>query len=125
MGEIDWKGQRRVSLDDFEQTLLTLAREVKADGAGFVMLSMPRRREALEKAPVLELYTRSIAEIARRERIPLADGCEAFRKAEEGGEGEDDLFHDVWHYARPGHRLLAEALVGPIEELASGAELGR
>lgn len=125
MGEIDWKGQRRVSLDDFEQSLLTLAREVKADGAAFVMLSMPRRREALEKSPVLELYTRLIAETARREGIPLADGCEAFQNAEDGGIGEDELFGDLWHYARPGHRVLAEALAGPIEALPSDANLGR
>ncbi len=119
MGEIDWAGHRRVPLDDFEKALRTLAQEVKADGAAFVMLSPPRRQAAEEQAPVLALYTRAIEELARRDGIPLADGVQAFRDAEARGVAPDELFHDSWHPSRAGHRVLAEALAQRIEAITT------
>jgi lysophospholipase L1-like esterase len=119
IGEVDWKGQRRVPLDDFEKTLMTLRDEVRADDAILVVLSMPRRRETEAKSPVLATYTERIAEIARREGIAFADGWGAFRKAEESGAKEEDLFRDLWHPKAVGHRLLAEVLAGRIAEITA------
>lgn len=117
MGEIDWKGQRRVPLDDFEKTLLTLRDELRADEATLVVLSMPRRRGAEAKSPVLATYTERLTEIARREGLAFADGWGAFRRAEENGVKEDDLFHDFWHPKPAGHKLLAESLAERIGEI--------
>jgi lysophospholipase L1-like esterase len=119
MGEVDWKGQRRVPLDDFERTLLTLRDEVRADDAALVVLSMPRRPDAEAKSPVLASYTERIAGIAGREGIAFADGWGAFRKAEEAGVKEDDLFHDFWHPKPAGHELLAEVLAELISEITA------
>ena len=42
MGQLGWRGTRRVSLEDFDLAMTELMAEVEADGGRLVMLSMPR-----------------------------------------------------------------------------------
>jgi len=114
IGQIDWKGERRVPLDDFEIAMRELAREVGEDGAKLVMLSMPRPAAVEAEAPVLELYSRRIAEIAASLPAPLVDGREAFHRAVEDGVPEASLFLDHWHPTPAGQELLARALAEAI-----------
>ena len=116
MGEVDCKADRRVSPGDFETALLELGNEVRADGARYVMLSLPRRRSTEADAPVLRLYTQVVEELARRENIALADGYHDFRAAEERGVAESDLYRDNWHLSQAGHDEIARTLyraIGP------------
>lgn len=117
MGEIDWKGRRRVSLQDFEAANLALAHEVRADRGRLVLLSEPRRRAAEAIAPVLPLYTRAIEEIALREGLILADGYRAFAEAQAKGVEESDLYRDNWHLSPAGHAEIARTLAEKIEPL--------
>ena len=117
MGEVDWKGQRRVPLEDFEATTLALASDARADSARFVAVSLPRRRDAEEKAPVLPLYTERLEALTARESLPLADAYRAFRDAEAKGVPESDLFSDAWHLSARGHALIASTLAQRIESL--------
>jgi len=117
MGEVDWKGRRRVPLEDFEASSLALAKEVRADGGRLVLLSEPRRKAAEADAPVLLLYTRSIEAVAAREGLILADGYRAFREAEAKGVEESELFRDQWHISAAGHAEIAKTLAETIEPL--------
>ncbi len=117
MGEIDWKGRRRVSLEDFEAGMHALAKDVRADGGRFVVLSQPRRRAAEAGAPVLPLYTRVVDDLARREGLILADGYRSFRDAEAKGVAESSLFRDMWHVSTAGHAELARTLAEQIDPL--------
>jgi lysophospholipase L1-like esterase len=117
MGEIAWEGERRVPLDDFVVATLAIANETRADGGRFVALSLPRRREAEEKAPVLPLYTEALEALAARENLALADGYRAFRDAETKGGTESDLFRDAWHISARGHALVASTLAQRIESM--------
>jgi lysophospholipase L1-like esterase len=117
MGEVDWKGQRRVPLADFEAATLALANEVRDDAARFVALSLPRRQEAEEGAPVLLLYTRSLEALAARENLAIADAYRAFRDAGTQGVPESDLFRDAWHLSTRGHALVASTLAQRIESI--------
>jgi lysophospholipase L1-like esterase len=122
MGEIDWEGQRRVPLDDFDATMRTLAREVSSDGGVLLMLSLPRRKETEGKAPVLELYARVLEDVARTEHLPLVDGRAIFREAFGGGAMEEELLRDLWHPTAEGHRMLAQSLAARIEEIVPAGE---
>ena len=124
MGQIDWIGQRRVPLDDFDKALVALSSAVRADGARPVILSLPRRRAAEADSPVLPLYTRTIEDVTKREGLLLADGYGAFRTAEERGLTEDDLFRDAWHLTAKGHAELARILADRIEPLLDSRSAG-
>ncbi len=117
MGEVDWTGQRRVPLEDFEAATLALANEVRADAGKFLALSLPRRREAEENAPVLPLYTQRLEALAARESLALADAYHAFRDAEAQGVAESGLFLDAWHLSARGHELVASTLAQRIESI--------
>jgi lysophospholipase L1-like esterase len=119
MGELDWKGRRRVSPDEFERTLLALRDEVRADGGELVALSMPRRRVSEAESPVLAAYTDRLVEVSSREGIPLAEGWRAFRDADDSGARESQLYLDAWHPSAAGHRLLAEALAARIRAISA------
>ena len=117
MGEIEWKGQRRVPLEDFDAAMVALANDVRGDSGKFLALSLPRRRDAEENAPVLPLYTRRLEALAARENLALADGYRAFRDAEAKGVPESELFRDTWHLTARGHELIASTLAARIESM--------
>jgi lysophospholipase L1-like esterase len=117
MGDIDWKGRRRVSIEDFVAANVALAKEVRADGGRLVLLSSPRRKAAEDSAPVLPLYTRAVEELARRGGLLVANAHRAFAEAQARGVQESDLFRDPWHLSADGHREVARTLAATIEPL--------
>jgi hypothetical protein len=110
---------RRVSLDDFRATLLTLRDEVVSDGGRLVLLSMPRLRAVEQRAPVLPHYSRLLAELSKTQSLPLADGRGAFSREVQAGRVETELFipGDAYHPSRAGHALLAQQLADVILEM--------
>ncbi len=119
MGALDYAAPRRVSPTEFAEALAELRREVEADGARLVLVSMPRSPGTEELSPILPEYTRVLEDFARTSAVPLADVRGAFRDEALAGRG-DGLFlaGDRWHPTARGHRLLAER-VGPLVEAAA------
>jgi lysophospholipase L1-like esterase len=117
--EFDQHGVRRVSLDDFRATLLTLRDEVVSDGGRLVLLSMPRLRAVEQRAPVLPHYSRLLAELSKTQSLPLADGRGAFSREVQAGRVETELFipGDAYHPSCAGHALLAQQLADVILEM--------
>lgn len=119
MGALDYAAPRRVSPTEFAEALAELRREVEADGARLVLVSMPRSPGTEELSPILAEYTRVLEDYARTASVPLADARGAFRDEARDGRG-DGLFltSDRWHPTPRGHALLAER-VGPLVEAAT------
>ncbi len=117
LGRVDWRGTRRVSLEEFDRFLAQLVAEVRADGAEPVLLSMPRRAAVEEASPVLLEYTRAIRAVAEREDAALVEGRELFDAQLAAGATVEELFADNYHPSARGHALLAEALAERIAAL--------
>lgn len=107
VGNVDWVGKRRVSLDDFEASLLELQTRVEADGARLILVSMPRQPNVEKRAPVLLQYSQKVADFAARQGLDWVDGRSAFAAALADGKKVDELFADAYHPKPFGHRLLA------------------
>jgi lysophospholipase L1-like esterase len=120
MGAVEWRGTRRVSLEDFERALVELEAAALADGARLVLLSMPRRKKIEKDSPVLLEYSALVARLARERGLPLVDGRAAFQAVLAGGAGEEALFADGYHPKPKGHRLLAMSLAQAIQPLITG-----
>ncbi len=119
MGALDYAEPRRVSPTAFAEALAELRREVEADGARLVLVSMPRSPGTEELSPILAEYTRVLEEFATKTAVPLADVRGAFRDEALAGRG-DGLFltKDRWHPTARGHGLVAER-VRPLVEAAA------
>ena len=119
-GSVEWRGVRRVPLEEFEAALLTLRDEVEGDGARLVLVSMPRKHSEEKQSPVLLEYTKVVERVAREQELPLVDGRALFGEVLAGGAREEQLFADAYHPKPKGHRLLALALAQKVSELLSG-----
>lgn len=117
VGSLAFAGVRRVSPDEFEAALTTLVREIRADGAAPILMSMPRRVE--RETPVLGEYTRLVEAVAARESVPLLDAHSLFRQPPDGASS-DVLFlaGDPVHPSPEGHRRIAAALLPLVQEAA-------
>jgi hypothetical protein len=110
-GRMDWPGLRRVSLAEFEENLLALKKEVQADGAILILVSMPRMLEAERGRPILVEYSKVITRVAQREGLDCLDARALFREwIEDHKATEKDLLLDAVHPTPKGHLLIAEAL---------------
>lgn len=122
-GRIDWKGERRVPLDDFDRALAELVHEIEADGAKPVLVAMPRQPIAEDKRPVLALYSEKVREVAERERVALLDARSRFREELAQGRSVEELFAgDWWHPTRAGHAIIARGLLPLVDGSAPAGE---
>lgn len=122
LGKPDWPGQRRVSLQEFEECIMTLKREVERDGGRLVLLSLPRRDRLELETPVLLEYSKKILEIGKREGIPVVDGHEVMHHARrDDGYTIPEFMQDNVHPSAIGHEYLARALSQTILEMRRGA----
>jgi hypothetical protein len=117
MGQVDWRGTRRVPLEDFDLAMTELAAEVEADGAKLLMLSMPRQSRVEEQNPVLLQYSEHVEALSRTLGVLLADGRAVFKELVARGTPENQLFADGYHPKHRGHRVLAGALAKHVLEL--------
>lgn len=100
-GEV-WRPE--VDVDEFAEMLEALVREVRADGAGVLLVSPPRRAEIERDLPALLHYTRGIRSVAERTGAPLCPVRSVFRR-----EG-DALLADSVHPSARGHERYAEVV---------------
>jgi len=121
MGQVDWRGTRRVPLEDFDLAMTELATEVEADGAELLMLSMPRQSRVEEQNPVLLHYSEHVGALSRSLGVPLVDGRAVFNGLIARGTRENLLFADGYHPKHRGHRVLANALAEQVLELLPAA----
>lgn len=114
VGEPDWEGERRVSVDDFGRFLCELRSLVEADGARFVLLNLARKPGLLRTTPVVQLYSDKLLEVAAADGIPVVDGRALFGAALGKGATYPELFADNFHPTRQGHAILAQGLADEI-----------
>jgi len=120
MGALDYAEPRRVSPTAFAEALAELRREVEADGARLVLVSMPRSPGTEELSPILAEYTRVLEDFARTAAVPVADARAAFRDEAAAGRGEGlFLSGDRWHPTARGHAVLAERIAPLVEAAAA------
>ncbi len=112
--EVDWKGARRVSLDEFEKFSLTLRDEVRATGARYIALSLPRRIAVTRQRPVLLEYSRRLETMAARGEFEFVDGRVVLGRAIRPDVWPKDLLIDAFHPSPLGHAALAEALAEAV-----------
>lgn len=112
--ELDWGGARRVSLDDFETFSLMLRDEVRATGARYIALSLPRRLEVTRKRPVLLEYSRRLEALGARGEFEFVDGRIVLGRAIRTDVWPKDLLIDAFHPSPLGHAALAEALAEAV-----------
>lgn len=117
VGQVDWGGIRRISLEEFRVGLHELADRVEADGARLILVSMPRKTATEKTAPVLLEYTKTIAEVAEERGLPLCNARKIFRDAFASGTPEKDLMVDFVHPSPKGHRLIGLELARIIDKL--------
>ena len=112
VGQVDWPGRRRVSLEEFEAALVELAHDVRADGARLILGSMPRSPENEQRCPVLSLYSQRLMDVARREGLQLLDLRAIVIDETRQGRPWQEFFveWDGWHLSPAGHALFAERL---------------
>lgn len=121
VGEVDWKGERRVSLTRFGQALDDLDERVRDAGARLVLISMPRYPENEVAAPVLVLYNQAVEQAAQRLGAPCFDARAAVAEAMAGPPSREwsELFVDAYHPSPAGHALFAAGLAPLIKSLAA------
>lgn len=117
VGQVDWKGTRRISLEEFRRGLHELADMVESDGARLILVSMPRKTSAEKNAPVLLEYTKTIMEVGNERGIPVCNARKIFRDAFASGTPEKELMVDFVHPSPKGHRLIGLDLARIIGEL--------
>jgi len=115
-----WKGVRRVSVDEFGELMGDLIREVRADGAEPILISMPRTRAKEAAVPVLADYSVRLGEVAASEKADLVDVRTLFRDVDRSGQAEDELFvpGDPVHPSPQGHLVIARALLPVVRAIA-------
>ncbi len=121
VGEADWEGQRRVSLDEFTANLERLRQRVEADGATLVVVSMPRHPDCERDAPVLPLYNAAVRDFAGEHDVPLLSARGLIRKQLAQGATWEELFVDFYHPSPRGHALLADKLANVIARALAGS----
>ena len=121
MGQADWRGTRRVPLEDFDLAMAELKAEVEADGAKLLMLSMPRKARIEEQNPILLEYSQHVVASSGSLGVRLADGRNAFKQVIEAGTPEKKLFADNYHPKHRGHRVLATILTDVVMEMIPAA----
>ncbi len=114
-GRLDWKGHRRVTPEELRDALLELRREVEADGARLILISMPHAPGIEEASPVLRQYSTAVFYVAGSCGLGLIDARRSFRATIVGGLDPGSLFADGFHPTSLGHRMIAEALAEVIE----------
>ncbi|MBK7875932.1 MAG: SGNH/GDSL hydrolase family protein [Planctomycetes bacterium] len=114
IGRTDWRGERRVSVEEYARFLRELVERVRADGARVVLLAPGRQSVVEQEKPVLLEYTRATVDAARELGVPLVDGRAAMGAS---GAEYDALYLDHYHPTPEGHRRLARALADAITPL--------
>jgi len=117
VGQVDYAGVRRVSLEEYRSCLEELVTEIEADGARAILLSMPRKLASEREAPVLIEYSNATEAEATRLKIPLVDVRAHLRSY--GEVYEKGLFLDHWHPRPKGHELIAEDLSRLLSSIAA------
>ena len=88
---------------------------MRATGARFVAISMPRRMKVEKRSPVVLEYTRRLADLAERGEFELVDGRAAFGRALRPDVSPRALLVDDFHPSPLGHEILAAALADKLE----------
>ena len=116
IGRTDWPGCRRVPLERFEEALLELASDVKADGGRLILVSLPRLPSKEQRAPVLARYSECLASTGQRLGVAVVDLRAQVQQAVEAGADPASFFavEDEWHLGPKGQELLASALAEAI-----------
>ena len=112
----DVEAERRVPFVEYTSCLVTLEREVEADGAHLLLLAIPDRRMLDRASPVQEVYWKLLADVAREEDVAFVDGRAAFEHARRTGIPKDDLVAEGSSLSACGHATLAEAVADRIVE---------
>ena len=120
-GRLDWDGERRVGLERFSAALDELAARARRDGAGFVLVSMPRAPHCDLESPMLARYSQAVTDAAERTNAALLDARAAFLSALAGPPARDwsELFLDIYHPSRAGHALIARELAPLVRPWAA------
>jgi lysophospholipase L1-like esterase len=140
-----WKNppvtQPRVGRDRYEANLREIVRAARKKGAAVLLLTPnPMRwtdplRKLYGKPPykvndpdgfnvLLAEYAASVRLVARQEKVPLVDVYAAFQMhGKTEGQSVDDLLLDGMHPNDRGQRLVADLLLGAIDDLRSTGPL--
>ena len=112
-GDLDWPGVRRVPVHDYHASLAWLVQELRQDGAHLVLLSIPGAPDA-PIPPVHDVYLRTLADFADREKILLLDARHAYMAALRGDVPKEDLFQPDENPSECGHAHIAQALADAL-----------
>lgn len=122
-------GARNVTVDDFERNLTAIHREVIRSGGTMVLLTFPpvvdhwhssrANTYFLERGGLdhmLEAYRQRTRELARQLNLPLFDLDHLLRRLSETKGFETYVDRDGIHLTPEGNRVVAEALLGFLEQ---------
>ena len=112
----DWleSSTRRVAPAEFAQELRGFIEDARADGAGVVLVSMPRGPGVEDDLPILVDYTRAIETVAAEAAAPLVD---LRSRLGEFPEGDGSYFMDSIHPSARGAAWIARTLAPAVLEV--------
>lgn len=115
VGALDWPGVRRLPIDDFYHALSTLLQDTRTDGAHLILLSIPRS-PILPDVPVLDVYLKSMYDLAERGHVVVLDARNAYLQPVQDEIPKEDLFLEDQNPSECGHLQIAQALADVIVE---------
>jgi len=114
VNELDWPGQRRVPYDDYVKALAILLKDIRAEKAVPMVLSIPRSPWSAGN-PVGDVYLKGAVEVAGASGTIVLDGRNAFvRSVAEENIPVSDLFLNESVLSECGHLALAQAIADEI-----------
>lgn len=105
---------RRVAITEFQDCIAMLSKEVRADAASLILLSIPRSQDESGESHVLDTYTHALFDSAQHESVRVINGRAVYAQAADSGLAIGNLFLGDHFPSKCAHGLLAQALADEI-----------